>query len=105
MKSMKEIAEEQIIDIEQNNGETQITEVLIYDDIIRILQEAKENEQPIDEGIFKAIFGGLAGATAGPAIMKGICKVLGIDERGPMGSLMTSRLILTGLGAYLGWRN
>lgn len=101
MKSMKEIAEEQII----NNKETQITEALIYDDIIKVLQEAKDNEQPIDEGLFKAIFGGLAGATAGPAVMKGICHVLGIDERGPMGSLMTSRLILTGLGAYLGWKN
>ena len=101
MKSMKEIAEEQII----NGEEIQITEALIYDDIIRILQEAKDNGQPIGEGLFGAIFGGLAGATAGPAIMKGICKVLGIDERGPMGSLMTSRLILTGLGGYLGWKN
>ena len=98
---MKEIAEEQ----NKNNEEIQITEALVYDDIIKVLQEAKDNNQPIDEGLFKAIFGGLAGATAGPAIMKGICKVLGIDERGPMGSLMTSRLILTGLGAYLGWKN
>ena len=101
MKSMKEIAEDQMI----KNNEVQITEDLVYDNIIKVLQEAKENNQPIDEGLFNAIFGGIAGATAGPAVMKGICKVLGIDERGPLGSLMTSRLILTGLGAYLGWKN
>ena len=98
---MKEIAEVNI----ENTSEQQITEALVYDDIIKQLTEAKENNQPIDEGLFKAIFGGLAGATAGPAIMRGICKVLGIDERGSMGSLFTSRLVLTALGAYLGWKN
>lgn len=97
MKSLEEVA---------NSSEEQvITEDLIYDDLIKRLQECKEQNIPIDEGFFKAIFGGLGGATIGPPIMKGVCKVLGIDEKGSMGSLMTSRLTLTALGAYLGWKN
>lgn len=76
-----------------------------YDNLIQILQEAKANNTPIDEGLGKAILGGLAGATVGPAIMKAVCRVLGINETGPMGSLMTSRLVLTAMGGYLGWKN
>lgn len=95
MKTLEEVA----------NQDKQINEDLIYDDVIKQLQECKENNIPIDEGLFKAIFGGIGGATVGPPIMKGICKVLGIDEKGSMGSLMTSRLTLTALGAYLGWKN
>lgn len=75
-----------------------------YDNLIQLLQEAKENQTPIDEGLFGALFGGLAGATAGPAIMKTVCHVLGVDEKGAFGSLLTSRLILTAMGAKLGWR-
>lgn len=76
-----------------------------YDNLIQILQEAKANNTPIDEGLGKAILGGLAGATVGPAIMKAVCRVLGINETGPMGNLMTSRLVLTAMGGYLGWKN
>ena len=76
-----------------------------YDNLIQILQEAKANNTPIDEGLGKAILGGLAGATVGPAIMRAVCRVLGINENGPMGNLMTSRLILTAMGGYLGWKN
>lgn len=78
---------------------------LQYNSIIEKLQEAKENKMPIDEGLFGAIFGGLTGATAGPAVMKAVCHVLGIDERGTLGNLMTSRMVLTALGGYLGWKN
>lgn len=95
MKTLEEIA----------NKSEQINEDLIYDSLIKRLQECKENNTPIDEGLFKAIFGGIGGATIGPPLMKGVCKVLGIDEKGSMGSLMTSRLTLTSLGAYLGWKN
>ena len=63
------------------------------------------NNTPIDEGLGKALLGGLAGATVGPAIMKAVCRVLGINETGPMGNLMTSRLVLTAMGGYLGWKN
>lgn len=94
MKSMEEVA---------NNI---ISEDLSkqYDDIIAILNEAKENNTPLDEGLFGALFGGITGATAGPAIMKGICKVLGVDEKGTFGNLLTSRVVLTALGGYLGWK-
>jgi len=76
-----------------------------YDDIINALNEAKENNIPLDEGIGKAILGAAAGVSIGPAIMKGVCKVLGISETGALGNLMTSRLILTALGGYLGYKN
>lgn len=92
--------------LEQIAQENPITEDLSaqYDNMIKILQEAKENQMPIDEGLFGALFGGIAGATAGPAIMKAFCKVLGIDERGTFGNLLTSRLVLTAMGTHLGWK-
>jgi hypothetical protein len=36
--------------------------------------------------------------------MKAICKCLGIDEKGTLGSLLTSKLVLTAMGAQLGYR-
>ena len=94
MKTMKEVAEVQ-----------PITEELTYDTIIQKLQEAKENNIPLDEGILGAIAGGIVGATMGPAVMKAVCKILGVDERGQFGSLLTSRMMTTALGATLGWKN
>ena len=85
------------------NNETQITEEVTYDSIIAKLQEAKENDIPLDEGLIGAVVGGLTGATFGPKVMKAVCKALGIDEKGPLGSLMTSRLILTAVGTSVGW--
>lgn len=96
MKSMETIAQENITINEEQQA---------YDNLIQILQEAKANNTPIDEGLGKALLGGLAGATVGPAIMKAVCRVLGINETGPMGNLMTSRLVLTAMGGYLGWKN
>jgi hypothetical protein len=92
MKSMEEI-----VNIQEDK--------LAYDKIIERLQEAKENNEPIDEGLFKAITGAVAGATLGPSIMKGVCKVLGISENGTLGNLMTSKLVLASLAGYLGWKN
>ena len=83
---------------------TQITESMMYDDMIKKLQEAKESGTPIDEGLFGAIFGGLTGAVAGPAIGRALCKTLGLDEKGMLGNLLTSRLFLTALGGYMGWK-
>lgn len=89
-----------------NNKSVQINEEQqAYDDIIKALNEAKENNIPLDEGIGKAILGAAAGVTVGPAIMKSVCKVLGISETGALGNLMTSRLVLTALGGYLGYKN
>ena len=94
MKTMTELA-----------NSTPINEDLVlYDDVIQKLQEAKENNVAIEEGIFGAIFGGIAGAAAGPAVMKAIAKVLGIDEKGSLYALMTSKLTLTALGVYMGWK-
>ncbi len=95
MKSMQYIVNSSVI-TEDAKG---------YDEIIRCLQEAKEQEIPLDEGIGKAILGAAAGATIGPSIMKAVCRVLGISESGALGNLMTSRLVLTALGGYLGYKN
>ena len=32
-----------------------------------------------------------------------LCNALGVDLKGPLGSLMTSRIILTAVGAKVGW--
>ena len=77
---------------------------LVYDELIQKLQEAKENNTPINEGIFGALMGGLTGATVGPTIMNAVCKALGIDPKGSMGNLFTSRLICTAVAGYVGWK-
>lgn len=81
-----------------------ITEQGSYDEIIRKLTEAKESNLPLEEGLLGALTGGLIGATLGPKVMKTICKILGIDERGQFGSLLTSRMMTTALGAAMGWK-
>ena len=86
------------------NNETPLTEELSYDDVIQKLQEARDNNIPIEEGLLGAIVGGLTGATIGPKVMKAVCKALGVDEKGPFGSLLTSRLVLTSVGATVGWK-
>ena len=91
-------------DIEEIVDEQQINESLMYDEIIEKLQTAKENGTPIDEGLIGAIAGGVGGLVFGPKIMTVICNVLGIDTKGSLGSLMTSRLICTAAAAKLGWR-
>lgn len=93
MKSIQEIADQQ-----------QITEDINYDTIIKKLQEAKENNIPLEEGILGAIIGGTVGFAAGPAIMKAVCKCLGVDEKGQFGQLLTSRLMLTAFATYMGWK-
>lgn len=80
----------------------------VYDYIIEANEIAKANNQPlddvIDEGLFSAIIGGAVGATVGQSIMKAVCKCLGIDEKGTLGNLLTSKLVLTAMGAQLGYR-
>ena len=87
-----------------NSSDNVVTEELSYDNIIKKLQEAKDNDIPIEEGIIGAVVGGLTGATFGPKVMKAVCKALGVDEKGPFGSLLTSRLILTSVGTTVGWK-
>ena len=78
----------------------------LYNYIVESAEIAKEQGKKfgdvIDEGIFGALVGSIAGATAGPAIMKGICKVLGIDINGTLGNLMTSRVVLAAICGELG---
>ena len=75
----------------------------VYDYIVEAYdiakQENKELDDIIDEGLFSTIIGGAVGATVGQSIMKAICKCLGIDEKGTLGSLLTSKLVLTAMGA------
>lgn len=84
--------------------EKPINESQAYDDLIKYLQDSKENGVSLTEGIIGGLFGGIAGFTAGPMIMKAVCNTLGIDLKGPLGSLMTSRLIITACCAKLGLR-
>lgn len=98
MKSIEEIVNaDQNIDQDINEGE-------IYDQVISSLMEAKENNVPVDEGIFGAIAGAATGAIFGPKVMTAICSALGVDVKGAFGSLLTSRLILTAVGGKLGMR-
>ena len=85
-------------------NDNQITEELTYDDIIQKLQEAKEAGTPIDEGILGAIGGAILGASFGPKLGNAICSGLGIDPKGALGSLITSRLVLGAIGMKTGWK-
>jgi len=69
----------------------------IYYEII----EKLENGEEIDEGLLGGLVGGAVGALAGPSIMKAVCKVLGIDQKGNLGKLLTSRLITAAMGYIL----
>ena len=82
----------------------QITEELTYDNVIQKLQEAKEAGMPIDEGILGAIGGAILGAAWGPKLGNAICSGLGIDPKGALGSLITSRLVLGAIGMKMGWK-
>ena len=90
--------------IEEIVNEGQINESLIYDEIIQKLNEAKENNIPVNEGILGAIAGGMVGATVGPKLMQAICKALGVDVKGLFGSLLTSKLVMGSIGTAMGWR-
>lgn len=73
------------------------------DEKYNIILEKLNNGGYIDEGLLGGIVGGAAGALAGPAIGKAICKALGIDEKGHLGKLLTSRLVTTAVAAKLGY--
>jgi len=66
-------------------------------------EEGKSLDDIMDEGLFTALLGGVAGSTIGPAIMRAICKILGIDQNGTLGKLLTSSLVMGALGAELGY--
>ena len=80
-----------------------VEDAQIYDDVIKRLQEAKENKVPVNEGILTGLLGGLAGVTVGPAVMKAVCNALGVSLEGHLGKLLTSKLVLGAVGAKIGW--
>lgn len=66
-------------------------------------EEGKSLDDVMDEGLFTALLGGVAGSTIGPAIMRAVCKILGIDQNGTLGKLLTSSLVMGALCAELGY--
>jgi len=66
-----------------------------------ILEKVKNGED-LEEGFLGGLIGGTAGALVGPAIGRAICKALGIDEKGTLGKLLTSRLVTAAIGVALG---
>ena len=82
-----------------------INEDLTYDDIIQKLNEAKENNIPLDEGILGAIGGAVLGASFGPKLGAAICKALGCDPKGAFGSLLTSKLVMGAICGTMGWKS
>ena len=81
-----------------------INEDLTYDNIIQKLNEAKENNIPLDEGILGAIGGAVLGASFGPKLGAAICKALGCDPKGTFGSLLTSKLVMGAICGTMGWK-
>ena len=79
-----------------------IDEIATAEAAYDILVEKLVNGEAIEEGFFGGLVGGVAGAIAGPAIGRAICTVLGIKEDGPLGKLLTSRLVTTAMGITLG---
>lgn len=67
------------------------------DELAQMIQSGVE----IDEGVLGTLLGGLAGLTAGAAIMKAVCKSLGLKE-GLMYNLLTSKVICGVAGAAIG---
>lgn len=73
---------------------------LLLESKIDELTEAINKGQPIDEGFFSSLLGGVAGLTAGSAIMKAVCKCLGI-EKGLLFDLLTSKVVCGVAGAKI----
>ena len=96
------------IDLSQYTPEQIMESKKVYDYIVEANEIAKQEgvpfEEVMDEGLFGALIGGAVSATVGQSIMKAICKCLGIDEKGTLGSLLTSKIVLAAMGAELGYR-
>lgn len=98
---LKYSAKSKIFESDQVEGLTQeeINEAeQAYETILCKVQNGEE----IEEGFLSGLVGGAAGALVGPAIGRAICRALGIDEKGTLGKLLTSRLVTTAIGIALG---
>lgn len=58
-------------------------------------------DSQIDEGLLTGLIGGAAGALIGPTVMRAVCRILGINEGGTLGKLLTSPLVTGSIGAEL----
>lgn len=102
---MNSISEIQNSRYEQMISEsTQSLKNYIIETTNKAIAENKPVEEIIDEGILSALVGGVIGGTAGKSIMQAVCKALGVAENSALGSLLTSRVVLTGVGSYLGYK-
>lgn len=90
-----------IFEAEQVKGLT-LEQIQEAENAYNILVDKLQKSEPIDEGFLGGLLGGSVGFLVGPAIGKAICSVLGIKEDGPLGKLLTSRLVTTAMGVVLG---
>jgi len=101
MKSINELMEKQPANLKES-----VESLKSY--IIETSKKAHEENKPIedvlDEGIISGIIGGVVGGTVGKNIMQAVCQALGVNENSALGSLLTSRAILTMVGAKLGYK-
>ena len=56
-----------------------------------------EPEKNVNEGLLGAAVGATTAAAIGPAIMKAVCKALGISEGSALYNLLTSKLVLASI--------
>lgn len=80
----------------------------LRDYIVEVSNQAQTEGRPvedlIDEGLLSALVGGVVGGAAGKTVMEAVCKALGVKEDSTLGKLLTSRMVLTAVGTYLGYK-
>lgn len=93
-------------DIKQQSSQINEGFQNLRDYINEVASKSAKNGVPetIDEGLLGALVGGVVGSTAGKTIMQAVCKALKIDEKGTLGQLLTSRMVLTAIGIQLGYK-
>lgn len=77
---------------------------IIDEDLSDKLSEAitAEDLTTVDEGILTGIIGGVLGATAGSAIMKAVCRTLGVMPDGALYKALTSKAVCAAVGYTVG---
>lgn len=77
----------------------------LYDYIVESAEKSnflnESADSNIDEGLLSGLLGAAGGALVGPIVGKAICKVLGINESGTLGKLLTSTLVTSAMSYEL----